>query len=195
MTSSSRCAAVEECERVAIKSINMLADLSFQPLDPLRNLSDIQEFLQAAHLKTQSSSSFDPLVPLQILLSVFWLNEEASSFVKQTLPNLINTYGSISNSTWMNFTIKIVDSRQNHSLGTQLNNKCRSLKRIVHIAEQNVFAIHTHVRMPKLSPDHHIYPWTEHGCGRKKAKKVYIVIPRSLSNKAPKSIENIKALL
>jgi hypothetical protein len=29
------------------------------------------------------------------------LNEEASDFVKQTLPNLINAYGSYGNSTWM----------------------------------------------------------------------------------------------
>jgi hypothetical protein len=131
--------------------------------NPLQNLREIQYFLglQAAHLKTQSSSSFDPLVPLQILLSVYWLNEEASNFVKQTLPNLINTYGSIYNPTWMNISIKIVDGRQNHSLVTHLNNKCRSLKRLVHIAEQNVFAMHTCVRMPKLGPDHHIYPWTE----------------------------------
>jgi hypothetical protein len=49
--------------------------------------------------------------------------------------------------------------------------------------------------MPKLSPDHHVYPWTEHGGGKMKAKKVYIVIPRSLSNEAPKSIEDAKALL
>jgi hypothetical protein len=126
---------------------------------------------------------------MQILLSVYRLNEEASSFVKQTLPNMINTYGSIVNPTWMNFAIKIIDSRHNHSLVAHLNNKCRCLKRLVHnIAEQNIFA-------PKLSPDHHVYPWTEHGGGKKKAKKVYIVIPRSLSNKAPKSIEDVKALL
>jgi hypothetical protein len=49
--------------------------------------------------------------------------------------------------------------------------------------------------MPKLSPDHHVYPWTEHGGGKKKARKVYIVIPRSLSNEAPKSIEDVKAQL
>jgi hypothetical protein len=61
--------AVEEYERVAIEYINMLGVLSFQPLGPLRKLSEIQGFLQAARLKTQSSSSFDPLVPLQILLS------------------------------------------------------------------------------------------------------------------------------
>jgi hypothetical protein len=187
---------VQEYERVAIQSINMLANSSFHQLsNPLRNLREIQDFLQAARLKTQSSSSFDPLVPLQILLSVYWLNEEASDFVKQTLPNLINTYGSIYNPTWMNISIKIVDGRQNHSLVTHLNNKCRSLKRLVHIAEQNVFAMHTRVRIPKLGPDHHVYPWTEHGSGRKKAKKVYIVIPRSLSHETPKSIEDVKALL
>ena len=55
--------------------------------------------------------------------------------------------------------------------------------------------MHTRVRIPKLGPDHHVYPWTEHGSGRKKAKKVYIVIPRSLSEAAPKSIEDVKALL
>jgi hypothetical protein len=49
--------------------------------------------------------------------------------------------------------------------------------------------------MPKTGPDHHVYQWTEHGGGRKKAKKVYIVIPRSLSKAAPKSIEDVKALL
>ena len=187
--------AVEEYERVAIESINMLAVSNFHQLGPLRKLSDIQGFLQAARLKTQSSSSFDPLVPLQILLSVYRLNEEASDFVKQTLPNLINTYGSNGNPTWMNFAIKIIDGRQNHSLVTHLNNKCRTLKRLVHDAEQRVFAMHTRVRMPKTGPDHHVYQWTEHGGGRKKAKKVYIVIPRSLSEAAPKSIEDVKALL
>ena len=55
--------------------------------------------------------------------------------------------------------------------------------------------MHTRVRMPKTGPDHHVYQWTEHGGGRKKAKKVYIVIPRSLSKAAPKSIEDVKALL
>ena len=187
--------AVEEYERVAIESINMLADSSFQPMGPLRKLSEIQGFLQAARLKTQSSPDFDPLLPLQILLSVYRLNEEASDFVKQTLPNLINTYGSNGNPTWMNFAIKIIDGRQNHSLVTHLNNKCRTLKRLVHDAEQRVFAMHTRVRMPKTGPDHHVYQWTEHGGGRKKAKKVYIVIPRSLSEAAPKSIEDVKALL
>ena len=63
--------AVEEYERVAIESINMLAVSNFHLLGPLRKLSDIQGFLQAARLKTQSSSSFDPLVPLQILLSFY----------------------------------------------------------------------------------------------------------------------------
>jgi hypothetical protein len=58
---------VEEYERVAIEFINMLAVSSFQPLGPLRKLSEIQGFLQAARLKMQSSSSFNPLVPLQIL--------------------------------------------------------------------------------------------------------------------------------
>ena len=187
--------AVEEYERVAVESINMLAVSSFQPLGPLRKLSEIQGFLQAARLMTQSSPAFDPLVPLQILLSVYRLNEEASDFVKQTLPNLINTYGSNGNPTWMNFAIKIIDGRQNHSLVTHLNNKCRTLKRLVHDAEQRVFAMHTRVRMPKTGPDHHVYQWTEHGGGRKKAKKVYIVIPRSLSEAAPKSIEDVKALL
>ena len=187
--------AVEEYERVAIESINMLADLSFQPMGPLRKLSEIQGFLQAARLKTQSSPDFDPLLPLQILLSVYRLNEEASDFVKQTLPNLINTYGSNGNPTWMNFAIKIIDGRQNHSLVTHLNNKCRILKRLVHDAEQRVFAMHTRVRMPKTGPDHHVYQWTEHDGSRKKAKKVYIVIPRSLSEAAPKSIEDVKALL
>ena len=187
--------AVKEYERVAIESINMLAVSNFHLLGPLRKLSDIQGFLQAARLKTQSSSSFDPLVPLQILLSVYRLNEEASDFVKQTLPNLINAYGSYGNPTWMNFAIKIIDGRQNHSLVTHLNNKCRTLKRLIHDAEQRVFAMHTRVRMPKTGPDHHVYQWTEHGGGRKKAKKVYIVIPRSLSKAAPKSIEDVKALL
>jgi hypothetical protein len=69
--------AVEEYERVAVQSINMLANSSFQPLNPLRNLSEIQEFLQESRLKTQSSSSsFDPLAPMKILLSVYRLNEE-----------------------------------------------------------------------------------------------------------------------
>ena len=63
--------AVEEYERVAIESINILAASSFQTLGPLRKLSEIQGFLQEARLKTQSSSSIDPLVPLQILLSVY----------------------------------------------------------------------------------------------------------------------------
>ena len=63
--------AVEEYERVAIESINMLADSSFQPMGPLRKLSEIQGFLQAARLKTQSSPDFDPLLLLQILLSVY----------------------------------------------------------------------------------------------------------------------------
>ena len=89
--------AVEEYERVAVQSINMLANSSFQPLNPLRNLSEIQEFLQESRLKTQSfSSSFDPLAPMQILLSVYWLNEEASSFVKQTLPNIIIPMAALS---------------------------------------------------------------------------------------------------
>lgn len=187
--------AMQEYERVAIQSINMLANSSFPPLTPLRNLCEIQVFLQAARLKMQSSPSFDPLVPLQILLSVYRLNEEASDFVKQTLPNLINTYGSMNNPTWMNFSIKIIDGRQNHSLVTHLNNKCRYLKRLVHIAEQRVFAMHTRVRMPKNCQDHHVYPWTEHSGGTKKAKKVYIVIPKSLSADAPKSIEDVKAIL
>jgi hypothetical protein len=95
----------------------------------------------------------------------------------------------------MNFAIKIIDGRQNHSLVTHLNNKCRNLKRLVHDAEQRVFAMHTCVRMPKTGPDYHVFEWTEHGGGRKKAKKVYIVIPRSLSKAAPKSIEDIKTLL
>lgn len=187
--------AVNVYESVAIESINMHAVSNFDLLCPLRKLSDIQSFLQAARLTTQSSSSLDPLLPLQILLSVYRLNEEASDFVKQTLPNLINDYGRNGNLTWMNFAIKIIDGRQNHTLVTHLNNKCRTLKRVIHDAEQRVFAMQIRVRMPKSSPDHHVYQWTEHGGGRKKEKKVYIVIPRSLSEAAPKSIEDVKALL
>ena len=187
--------AVNVYESVAIESINMHAVSNFDLLCPLRKLSDIQSFLQAARLTTQSSSSLDPLLPLQILLSVYRLNEEASDFVKQTLPNLINDYGRNGNLTWMNFAIKIIDGRQNHSLVTHLNNKCRTLKRVIHDAEQRVFAMQIRVRMPKSGPDHHVYQWTEHGGGRKKEKKVYIVIPRSLSEAAPKSIEDVKALL
>ena len=187
--------AVNVYESVAIESINMHAVSNFDLLCPLRKLSDIQSFLQAARLTTQSSSSLDPLLPLQILLSVYRLNEEASNFVKQTLPNLINDYGRNGNLTWMNFAIKIIDGRQNHSLVTHLNNKCRTLKRVIHDAEQRVFAMQIRVRMPKSGPDHHVYQWTEHGGGRKKEKKVYIVIPRSLSEAAPKSIEDVKALL
>ena len=187
--------AVNVYESVAIESINMHAVSNFDLLCPLRKLSDIQSFLQAARLTTQSSSSLDPLLPLQILLSVYRLNEEASDFVKQTLPNLINDYGRNGNLTWMNFAIKIIDGRQNHTLVTHLNNKCRTLKRVIHDAEQRVFAMQIRVRMPKSGPDHHVYQWTEHGGGRKKEKKVYIVIPRSLSEAAPKSIEDVKALL
>jgi hypothetical protein len=183
--------AVEEYERVAIESINMLVVSNFRPLGPLRNLREIHDFLQAARLKTQSSSSFDPLVPLQILLSVYRLNEEASDFVKQTLP--IPDQYLWQYPTWMNFSIKIVNGRQNHSLVIHLNNKCRSLKRLIHIAEQKVFAMHTRVRMPKLGPDHHVYPWTEHGGGRKKAKKVYIVIYQGVClEKLPNQLKTLK---
>ena len=86
---------METNERVALETINMMLKVSsLHTLDPSRQLSKIQGFLQEASLKTQSSSSIDPLVPLQILLNVYQMNEEASYFVKQILPNLINTYGS-----------------------------------------------------------------------------------------------------
>jgi len=186
--------AVEEYERVALEIINMHA-VSMLQMPPLRQLSKIQGFLQEARLKTQSSSSMDPLLPLQILLNFYRMNEEASYFAKQTLPNLINTFGSKTNPSWMYFSIKIVEGRQNHSLVTHLNNRCRMYKRPVHDAEQRVFPVYTRVRKPKTSPVNHVVKWTEHGGGRKKSKKVYIVIPMSLSKEAPNSIDEVRELL
>lgn len=184
-------AALDEYEKVAVDTINMLAESKLQLQNRLWDFSGLEQFLVDA----RSSSPIDPLVPMQILLSVYRLNEEASNFVRQTLPNLINHYGRSSNQEWMNFAINARKDRKNHSLVTHLNNKCRGLKRIVHNAEERVFEMHTTVRKPKDSPDIHVYPWTEHSGGTTKAKKVYIVIPKSLSADPPKSIEDVKALL